>query len=283
MQGIHIDTLPPLRDPIFIAGFDGWGNALDISTEMAEYLIRQFEATRFARLDTDLFFRYDASRPVVNIQGGSLKSLRWPGGDFYGAVTGSEKADLMVLRSDEPTLNWRRFGEEIFELCHTMGARTLITLGSMYDQVLHSDRLISGMASTDALSARLRAADVMPIYYHGPSAIHSLFQVEGPKQGFDCISLWCHCPFYLENTVHFGLLSELGQLLARLGGFELDTTDLEEQWNQLRIRIQHLIEENPKVGEVIDELKETQGGKTLAVKKEAVKDDKVIRLRDFLE
>jgi hypothetical protein len=68
-----------------------------------------------------------------------------------------------------------------------------------------------------------------------------------------------------------------------LGGFELDTTDLEEQWNQLRLRIQHLIEENPKVGEVIEELKETQGSKSLAVKKEAVKDEKVIRLRDFLE
>lgn len=283
MQGIHIDTLPPLRDPMMIAGFDGWGNALDVSTEMAEYLIRHFEATRFARLDTDAFFRYDGSRPVVNIQAGGLKSLRWPGGEFYGALTGSGKGDLLVLRSDEPTLCWRRFGEEVFELCHTLGVKTMVTLGSMYDHVLHSDRLISGMASTDALSATLQASGVMPIYYQGPSAIHSLFQVEGPKQGFHCVSLWCHCPFYLENTVHFGLLSELGQLLAQLGGFELDTTDLEEQWNQLRIRIQHLIEDNPKVGEVIEELKETQGGKTLAVKKEAVKDDKVIRLRDFLE
>lgn len=283
MQGIQIDTLPPLRDPILIAGFNGWGNALDVSTEMAEYLIRQFDADLFARLDADAFYRYDASRPVVNIQAGSLKSLRWPGGEFYGAFTGSEKGDLLVLRADEPNLRWRRFGEELFELCHTLGVRTIITLGSMYDHVLHSDRLISGMATNDVLSAELRAADVMPVYYQGPTAIHSLFQLEGPKQGFDCISLWCHCPFYLENTTHFGLLSELGQVLARLGGFQLDTSDLEAQWNGLRIRIQQLIEENPKVGEVIDELKETQGPVSMAVKKEAVRDEKVIRLRDFLE
>ncbi len=283
MQAIQIDKLPPLRDPILIAGFGGWGNALDVATGTVEYLIRHFDATAFARLDTDSLYRYDGSRPVINIQAGSLKRLSWPGGDFYGAFTGNPTGDLLILRADEPTLRWRLFAEEFFELCGSVGVRTIVTVGSMYDQVLHSDRLISGMASNDGFSAELQAADVIPIYYQGPTAIHGLIQAEGPKRGYDCISLWCHCPFYLENTTHFGLMAELGGLLARLGGFELDTKDLEEKWNALRLRIQQLIEENPNVGEVIEELKGSKGVESMAVKKEAVKDDKIIRLRDFLE
>lgn len=283
VDGIHIDTLPTLRHPMMIMGFGGWGNALEISTEMAEYLIRKFDASLFATLDSDLFYRYDSTRPVVNIQAGSLKSLRWPGGEFYSAPTKSEKGDLLVLRAEEPTLRWHRFGEEFFNLCRQLNVKTIISIGSMYDHVLHSDRIISGMASSDALSTQLQAADVMPIYYQGPSAIHSLFQKEGPKQGFDCVSLWCHCPFYLDNTIHFGLLSDLAQVLASLGGFDLDTTDLEDQWNGLRIQIQRLIEENPRVAEVIEELKENQDADSLAKKKEAARDEKVIRLRDFLD
>ncbi len=283
MQAIQFDRLPPLRDPMLIAGFGGWGNALDVSTGMVDYLIRRFDAPPFARLDTDMFYRYDASRPVATIQAGTLKSLAWPRGEFYGLLTGSGERDLLVLRADEPTLRWRLFADELFGLCRTLGVRTIVTLGAMLDHVLHSDRVISGMASTDALSADLRAADVMPIHYEGPSAVHGLIQADGPRKGFDCVSIWCHCPFYLENTTHFGLMAELGQILARLGGFTLDTASLEAQWNSLRIRIQRLIEENPKVGEMIEELKEAKDGDPMAVKKEAVRDDKVIRLKDFLE
>lgn len=283
MQAIQFERLPPLRDPMLIAGFGGWGNALDVATGMVDYLIRRFDATPFARLDTDAFYRYDASRPVATIQAGTLKSLAWPRGEFYGALTESAERDLILFRADEPTLRWRLFADELFGLCRTLGVRTIVTLGAMLDHVLHSDRVISGMASTDALTNELKAAGVMPIYYEGPSAVHGLIQADGPRKGFDCVSIWCHCPFYLENTPHFGLIAELGGLLARLGGFDLDTTELEAQWNSLRLRIQRLIEENPKVGEVIEELKEAKSGDSMAVKKEAVKDDKVIRLTDFLE
>ena len=58
-NGIQIHELPDLKNPLLIAGFDGWGNALKISSGMAAYLIRTFKAQRFAELDPDVFFRYD--------------------------------------------------------------------------------------------------------------------------------------------------------------------------------------------------------------------------------
>ena len=83
--GIQIDKLPDLKNPLLIAGFDGWGNALKISSGMAAYLVRKFKAQRFAEINPDLFFRYDEMRPVVHIEEGVLKSLTPPGGTLCRA------------------------------------------------------------------------------------------------------------------------------------------------------------------------------------------------------
>ncbi|GAF82625.1 unnamed protein product, partial [marine sediment metagenome] len=99
-NGIKIHELPDLKNPLLIAGFDGWGNALQISSGMAAYLIRTFKAQRFAELDPDVFFRYDEKRPVVHIEDGVFKNLSPPGGTFYAAQTGSDGRDLVILKTD---------------------------------------------------------------------------------------------------------------------------------------------------------------------------------------
>ena len=141
-QGIHIEELPDLKEPVLIAGFDGWGNALDVSTGMAGYLIRKLKAQSFARIDPDTFYSYDTDRPMVNIEAGTLKSLSSPGGIFYAARTGSDENDVVVLEANEPNLRWFHFVDELFSLCDKLGVETIITLGSMYDNVLHTDRII---------------------------------------------------------------------------------------------------------------------------------------------
>lgn len=266
-----------------IAGFDGWGNALKISSGMATYLIRKLNAKQFAKINPDTFFRYDEARPIVRIEDGMLKSLAPPGGSFYAAQIAGGKNDIVILKTDEPNLRWHQFVEEMLALCRELGVRTIITLGSMYDNVLHTDRVISGLASTDSLVSMLKEKNVNSISYHGPSAIHSIIQAEGPKEGFHCISLWCHCPFYLQGTTHFGILSHLGSLLSSLGDFELDTADLEERWRSLNEQIQELIESNAEIQSIISELRKSKVRGSTAGMKGTLKDEKVIDIKDFLE
>jgi proteasome assembly chaperone (PAC2) family protein len=222
-NGIQIDEFPDLKNPLLIAGFDGWGNALKISSGMAAYLIRAFKAQRFAEINPDVFFRYDEIRPVVHIEEGVFKSLSSPGGTFYAAQAAPDGRDLVILKTDEPNLRWFGFVEELFDLCSRLNIESIITLGSMYDHVLHTDRIISAVTSNAAMSSMLRQKGVNSISYQGPSAIHSTIHSEGLKRAHACMSLWCHCPYYLQGTTHFGILAHLGKLLASLGGFELDT------------------------------------------------------------
>ena len=52
-QGVHIEEVPELERPILIAGFSGWGNALDVSKGMTNYLINKLKAKYFARINPD--------------------------------------------------------------------------------------------------------------------------------------------------------------------------------------------------------------------------------------
>lgn len=283
-HGIQIEQLPELNNPILIAGFDGWGNALDISNAMAAYLIRKLKADYFAKINPDIFYRYDENRPRVSIKLGSLKSLSLLGGSFYAARNDEGIHDLVIMKANEPHLRWVQFVDDMLTLCENLRITMVITLGSMYDSVLHTDRIVSGISSDQDLFLRLKQKNIIPIDYQGPSAIHTLIHSEAQKRGMDSISLWSHCPYYLQDTTHFGILSHLGSLLSLLGNFKLDTKDLEEGWTALNEQIELLINKNPKLQTIIEELKAAKvRGSWESAKASIKKGEKVIDLKDFFK
>ena len=115
-ESIQIIQVPELKDPLFIAGFDGWGNALDISRGMADYLIRKLKAKRFGKIDPDLFYRFDENRPVVEIEDGMLRKIFPPGGFLYATQSGHVGRDLIILKASEPHLRWFHLVDAILTL-----------------------------------------------------------------------------------------------------------------------------------------------------------------------
>ncbi|RLC31004.1 MAG: hypothetical protein DRH37_04035 [Deltaproteobacteria bacterium] len=283
-SAIHIEHLPEQTHSILISGFDGWGNALDISRAMVSYLIRKLKAEYFARIQPEPFYRYDENRPLVKVEKGRLISILPPGGSFYSARSGDDGKALVILKASEPQLQWFKFVDEVLSLCETMGVRMIINVGSMYDNVLHSDRIISAIVSGEDLFSMLEQRNVLPITYSGPGGIHSTLHSEAQKRGFACVSLWCHCPYYLQGATHFGLLSELGSLLSFLGGFSLDIEELDKTWKEMNNQIKTLIEKNPELQAMISGLRKAKiRGSWSNVKGTGQKDGKVIHLKDFLD
>jgi proteasome assembly chaperone (PAC2) family protein len=277
-DSFQIEHLPNLDEPLLIVGFEGWGNALDISRGMVNYLIGKLKAKIFAKIDSDLFYRFDENRPLVKIRDGLLEDLTPPGGFFYAAERDLAGRDIVLLKATEPTLRWFQFTDALVSLCKKMGVRTIFSLGSMYDNVLHTDTVISALVSSKELLHRLEGKNVMTVSYEGPGAIHSLIQQASQKKGIECISLWCHCPYYLQGTTHFGLLSHLGSLLGSLGGFKFDGTELETTWKELSKEIQGVIDKNPELQGMIHDLRKA---KIKGSWDTARKGDKVIHLEDF--
>jgi predicted ATP-grasp superfamily ATP-dependent carboligase len=279
-EAIQLDDLPPMEDPLLIAGFEGWGNALDISRGMADYLIEKLNAKSFGTIKPDPFYRFDEHRPVAEIEEGILKSLTPPGGRFYSVDRAVSGRDLIVLKATEPSLRWLGFAEAVVDLCQKTGVKTMISLGSMYDNVLHTDTMLSAVASSNELLAQLKSRKVVAVNFKGPSAIHTTLLHEAGKRGMPCASLWCHCPFYLQGTTHFGLLSHLGSLLSSWGGFSLDTEELDRTWKDLSKQIQGIIDKNPELQAMINDLRKS---KVKGSWDEAKRGDKVIHLEDFFK
>jgi len=280
----QLEKIPALASPVIIVGLRGWGNALEVASAMAAYVVDTLHGRSIGRLDSDACYRYDETRPTVVIESGRMQSISPPGGGFFAVETAAGQNDLLVLIADEPSLNWYRFSWELVELAREMGAQGLISLGSMFDHVLHTDRIISAATTGGEYADILSRHGVLSVNYRGPGAIHTVILEACRKQGLPGASLWCHCPAYLQGIIHHGIMLPLARLLADLASFALATQVLESRWQTLEIQIRELIAENPKLEGVMDQIrrKKRQGAWQNLEKTGAAKNN-VINLQDFID
>jgi proteasome assembly chaperone (PAC2) family protein len=163
-----------------------------------------------------------------------------------------------------------------------MKIQRIVSLGGLQDSVVHTDAVISGFASTNTLLEWLKEHQIRPAEYEGPGAIHSLIFQEAEREGIEGVSLWGHCPFYLQGT-HLRLLSRMASVLADLAGFQVDTGELDKGWTQLARSIQRFIDENPELQKVIKEIMKSKNRATADPRSLEEHDEKVIYLDDFFK
>ena len=274
-----IEHMPELSQPVLILGFEGWSNGGNVAVGMVDYLIQTLGATRFASINLKDFCRLDDVRPTVRIQGGQLKEVSLPKASFYAVPRKETEVDLILFKANEPHLRWDAFVETVLSLCKQLGVGLIISLGGLQDNVIHTDAIISGLASSPELLERLEQNEVIPIDYEGPGAIHSLILQQAKAMGIQGISLWGHCPFYVQGT-HLRLLCRMAMVLADLAGFDLDTTELEKGWMQLARQIQRFIDDNPELQKVIKELNRSRAASEPSAPVQ--RGGNVIYLDDFL-
>jgi predicted ATP-grasp superfamily ATP-dependent carboligase len=279
MQDIDVNHIPRMRNGLLIACFEGWGNALNISMGMGHFLIKELGAEYFGKLVTDPFYIMKERRPVIEVVKGNLRKFDPPGCEFYLAGSDRVGRDIIVLKGDEPDIQWFRFADSILSLCREAGVETVVSCGGMLDNAHYADTMISMIVSNPKIAASLPVDNPSLIDYAGQSSIHSTLHFEAKKRGFDCIGFYCHCPAYLQGITHFGLLAHLGRLLSSWAGFELNTDELSTAWITVKKQIQEAIEQNPELKNFVNEIKKSRGKTQPAPYK---KDDKIINLEDYL-
>lgn len=251
------EYMPELNRPIAVLGFGGWANGGNVAIGMTEFLIRDLKAKRFATVSTDTFYRFDDCRPTVRIEGGRLKAIHYPKAAFYSASQEETGVDIIVFTGHEPHLRWFAFVDLLLSCCKRFHVERIISLGGVQDNVAHTETLITGLASSQELLERLRKVNVAASNYEGPTAIHSLILNRAQEMGIESVSLWGHCPFYLHGT-HLKLLCTMAEVLAALTGLKLEIRDLEKGWEVLVRQIQHFVDGNPELQNVIRELMESK-------------------------
>jgi proteasome assembly chaperone (PAC2) family protein len=286
MEEIVYLERPVLSNPYLVMGFEGWPNAAEISSFALRHLIDRLGARKFASVPTENFYQMSSLRPMAVIKEGRLIELKSSGSHFH-YVKGLPSNDLILFSGVEPHLRWDVFVDLILDLADRFRVTELFTIGGTYDYVPHTyPPMVSCLFNHEELRERAVRAGLGLTEYSGPVSIHTFILEAARKRGLRAISLWGHAPQYLQ-TRNVKLVCAVLKRLADLTGIKTDLSELEKAAEYFDQQIDHLVEEDPKLQEVISKLEEVYKGseriRQPLRKEEAVREDKVVYIQAFLK
>ena len=192
---LRVDSEIELRDPVMIAAFRGWNDAGDAASFAAQHLGRSWRSKKFAWIEPEDFFDFQAVRPHVKLIDGVTRQISWPSNDFFAARVDGAPHDIMVLVGTEPNLRWRTFAGLITDVAKAQGVGLVITLGALLADVPHSrPTQITGTAISEELVNRL---GLKRSGYEGPTGIVGVLHDACGRAGIESASLWAAVPHYL--------------------------------------------------------------------------------------
>src|SRR3954470_23488796 len=120
MSELSVSFRPQLRRPVLVAAFRGWNDGGQGASLAGGYLAKQWEAERFAEIDPENFYDFQATRPHVSLEDGMTRKLDWPdNGFFHAEIPGAERAAL-IRPGPEPNLRWRTFSGLVLGLAQDL-------------------------------------------------------------------------------------------------------------------------------------------------------------------
>src|SRR5215212_8548511 len=121
-----------LRAPALICAFKGWNDAGDAASAAVQFVGASHNATRFAQIDPEDFYDFQATRPRIKLVDGRTRELSWPSVEIYEARIPRAPRDLVLLTGPEPSFRWRSFCKIIVELAEAMGVQLVVTAGALH-------------------------------------------------------------------------------------------------------------------------------------------------------
>src|SRR5829696_9664489 len=138
MEELRISERPTLRRPVLVAAFRGWNDGGQGATLAAGHLASEWDATRFAEIDPEDFYDFQATRPHVSLVDGLTRRIDWPENAFYHAELPGTDRDVVLLLGIEPSLRWRTFTREVVELARDLDVELVVSLGALLADVPHT-------------------------------------------------------------------------------------------------------------------------------------------------
>jgi len=152
------------------------------------------------------------------------------------------------------------FVDVLFHLCKQWGVSLIVSLGGMYDDVLHTEAIVSGICPFGDWKDVLIDKDIPLIDYEGPSGIHALIMQKAEKENYPFVGLWGRSPLYLRGT-NFRVVMRIVTLLASFFTFRIDMLELESSLKEFENQISEILENNSELQEYIEKIKKIRSGK----------------------
>ncbi len=252
MADLRVLERPELRRPVLIAAFRGWNDGGQGASLAAGYLAKVWDADRFAELDPENFFDFQATRPHVSLEEGLTRRIDWPENAFYHAGIPGAERDAVLLLGIEPNLRWRTFSAEIVELARELGVELVITLGALLADVPHTRPApVTGSASDPKL---IKELGLEGSRYEGPTGVVGVVHDACRAAGLPSVSLWAAVPHYVSLAPSPRAALALCQRLGGLIGAEIETAELEEAATAYAEQVSEAVATDAETAAYVEEL-----------------------------
>ena len=258
MQPLQWEYRPDgLRAPALICAFSGWNDAADAASSALTFVGGSLGARRFATIDPEEFYDFQATRPRVKLADGQTREIEWPAVEVYEARVPRAPRDLILLSGSEPSFRWRTFSKVVVELTEALGAQLIVTLGALLADVPHTRPVaVTGLASDPVLIARLGLASSS---YEGPTGIIGVLHAAFQNAGLPSASLWAAVPHYIAATPNPKAALALVRKLEGLVGVAVEASELESAAADYDRQVNLAVQSDPDVQAFVERLEQAAG------------------------
>ena len=249
---LQISSRPELERPILIGAFRGWNDGGQGASLATGYLAKLWEAKRFAEVDPENFFDFQATRPHVSLEEGLTRKIDWPATVFYHGRPPGLDHDVVLLLGIEPNLRWRTFTDIVVGFAKELGTELVVTLGALLADVPHTRPCpVTGTASDEQLVDRL---GLSASRYEGPTGVVGVLHDACRGVDLPSVSLWAAVPHYVSLTPSPRAALALCERLGDLLGTSIGTEELEEASSAYVDQVSEAVSSDPDTATYVEEL-----------------------------
>jgi predicted ATP-grasp superfamily ATP-dependent carboligase len=251
---LRIASKPELHDPVLITAFRGWNDGGQGASLAGGYLAKTWAAARFAEIEPEGFFDFQATRPHVSLVDGRTRRIDWPDNAFYHAHIPGLERDAVLMLGIEPNLRWQTFTDLITGHASELGVQLVVTLGSLLADVPHTrPSPVTGGATDPELIERL---GLQRSRYEGPTGIVGVLHDACSRADIPSVSLWAAVPHYVSLAPSPRAALALCERLGDILGTGIDTEELDEAAERYSEQVSEAVAADEETAAYVSELEQ---------------------------
>jgi proteasome assembly chaperone (PAC2) family protein len=249
---LKISYTPELRRPVLVAAFRGWNDGGQGASLAAGYLAKVWGAARFAEIEAEDFYDFQATRPMVSLEDGETRKLEWPDNGFFHAAVPGTNRDAVILIGTEPNLRWKTFAGLVLGLAEDLHVERVVTFGSLLADVPHTRPSPVTAAATDP--ELVEELGLEPSRYEGPTGIVGVLLDAARRASIPSLSLWAAVPHYVSLAPSPRAALSLVNRFAELMSMTVDTDDLETAADEYSEQVSEAVSTDADTAAYVEEL-----------------------------
>ena len=251
----ELSAVPPLRDPVMVAAFEGWNDGGEAASGAVAHLEQVWGAQQFAELDPEKYHDFQVNRPQVSLEDGK-RVITWPSTRLYWARPPGSQRDVILVRGIEPSMRWRTYIAEVLGYAQHLRVGLLVTLGALLADVPHTRPIpVTATSEDPVLMERL---SVEPSSYEGPTGIVGVLHDAAGQAGMPGVTLWAAVPHYVGQAPSPKATLALLRRVEELLDVTVPLGELPEDARAWEHGVDELAQDDAEIGEYVRQLEEAK-------------------------